>query len=243
MTFLTGGVLTLTLIAFSSRKQSDRQIDQVSIDILDEKGNFFIDQLEVSELINSGYPDYVLGLTLGEIDLKALERRIEVNAFVADAQVFHDIKGNLKVKLFQAQPIARILDLKGESRYIDSQGYLLPLNAKHTARVPIVELAGNNDWEKNIRESELGERLWELLTFIEGDRFWEAQIAQVMIDEEGIVTMLPQVTKQEIHFGTLTDFDEKFKKLKVFYKEVLPVKGWNTYEYVDLKFKNQIVCK
>ena len=34
----------------------------------------------------------------------------------------------------------------------------------------------------------------------------------------------------------------KFKKLELFYKNILPTKGWNYYESVNLKFKNQIVC-
>ena len=49
-------------------------------------------------------------------------------------------------------------------------------------------------------------------------------------------------TKQKIYFGNTDNMDNKFKKLELFYKNILPTKGWNYYESVNLKFKNQIVC-
>ena len=54
--------------------------------------------------------------------------------------------------------------------------------------------------------------------------------------------MIPQITKQKIYFGNTNDMEIKFKKLELFYKNILPTKGWNYYESVNLKFKNQIVC-
>ena len=31
--------------------------------------------------------------------------------------------------------------------------------------------------------------------------------------------------------------------IKIFYKKILPYKGWNSYESVSVKFKGQIICK
>jgi cell division protein FtsQ len=35
-----------------------------------------------------------------------------------------------------------------------------------------------------------------------------------------------------IDFGKPVDIEEKFRNLKIFYKEILPTKGWNSYESV-----------
>ena len=51
------------------------------------------------------------------------------------------------------------------------------------------------------------------------------------------------LAKQKIYFGNTDNMEIKFKKLELFYKNILPTKGWNYYESVNLKFKNQIVCK
>ena len=39
------------------------------------------------------------------------------------------------------------------------------------------------------------------------------------------------------------DYVDKLKRLKIFYKQILPSKGWNSYEKVSVKYKNQIVCE
>jgi len=39
------------------------------------------------------------------------------------------------------------------------------------------------------------------------------------------------------------EVETKFKKLKVFYKEVIPYEGWDKYQSIDLRFDKQIVGK
>jgi cell division protein FtsQ len=39
------------------------------------------------------------------------------------------------------------------------------------------------------------------------------------------------------------DIEAKFKKIKIFYKEILPAKGWDTYRKVSVKYRNQIICE
>ena len=235
--------LILGLISFSGVKHSRRVIHDVLIHIEQEKGNYFIDQPEVLALLNAQNTDYVLGSKIGDIDLKLLERRVEAHAFVADAQIFYDLKGNLVVDVTQARPIARIYDPLGVDKYIDDRGLVLPVNGKYTARVPLVEIEHKMDLKEAITTSEEGTYLFELLRFIDADDFWKAQIAHLVVEDSGEITMLPQITKQRILFGKPSDLAEKFRKLEVFYKEILPNKGWNTYSLVNLKFKDQIVCE
>ena len=75
------------------------------------------------------------------------------------------------------------------------------------------------------------------------DEFLNAQIAEIEINKNKQLILYPQVTKQYIEFGELSDIESKIEKLNIFYKDILPFKGWNTYERVSLKFKNQIVCE
>ena len=82
-----------------------------------------------------------------------------------------------------------------------------------------------------------------MLHFIEMDEFLKAQIAQLEINELGEIVMYPQIGKQYIEFGKAENFEIKFRKLRAFYKEILPVKGWGTYQRVSLKYQNQIVCE
>jgi cell division protein FtsQ len=240
---VSGLVLSIFLIAFTAVKQSHQSIKDLKINIVDADQYFFVDQPEILNLVNANNSDYVLGQHKGQLNLKELEYRVEENAFVHEAQVYTDLAGNLHVKVKQSKPIARFLLGSGRDRYVDDTGKLLPVNTKFTARVPLIEVKKKFPWKTNIMETDEGKVLFELLTFVENDPFWKAQIAQFTLLKNGEVNMLPQVTRQEIIFGELVDIELKFKKLKLFYTEVLPNKGWNTYASVNLKFKNQIICQ
>lgn len=233
----------LVVISFAGVKRAARPVNDVEVNIETLDGNYFTDKEEVISLLNAESTDYVLGSAVSQLDLKTLEQRVEVHPFVKDAQVYKDIKGNLIVHVKQAKPIARVFNRSGEDRYIDAQGYLIPTKARQVARVPILEFGRELGWEENITESVYGQQLLELLHFVDKDEFWRAQIAGMFIQGDGQIIMQPQVTKQEITFGMPEELDEKFKKLKLFYKEILPNKGWNTYSSVNLKFKDQIVCE
>ena len=63
------------------------------------------------------------------------------------------------------------------------------------------------------------------------------------INKTGEVEFIPQVTKQVVEFGLPEEIDQKFKKLKIFYKEVLPREGWNKYSRVNLKYNQQIIAE
>jgi cell division protein FtsQ len=129
-------------------------------------------------------------------------------------------------------------------RYISNQGQVLPLSKRYTARVLLIDGPFvDNPKLYDLYETETGRQLMELLQYIEKEEFWKAQIAQMSIDKKGNIKMYTQVSKQEIDFGKPVDIDKKFMKLKIFYMEILPAKGWNSYNKVSVKFKDQIVCE
>jgi len=237
------GAIFLFLVIFSELKSNTREVEDLDVEVLEQEGNFFTDDLEVIDLMTEEQSDYVIGVKMGELNPKVLEKRVEANPFVKEAQVYRDLKGNLKVEVKQSKPIARIYTNGSNDKYIDTNGRVLPVNAKHTARVPLVETEFEFAWKNNMDESSYGLQLFELLEFIEKDNFWRAQIAQVYVKKNGEVELFPQVTKQVVEFGKPVDMEKKFSKLMTFYKEILPKKGWNTYERVNLKFENQIICE
>ena len=233
----------IVLGSLSVNKSTQRSIHDVLIEIEDYEGNYFVGNDEIYDLLNQNGTDYLLGAGLGSLDLELLEKRVKTHTFITDAEVFHDLKGNIMVTVEQAQPLARIYDPKGADFYIDKNGFLLPVNAKQTARVPLIEIEKKQKWKNNITETSYGRDLMEMIRFIHHDSFWKAQVAHLIIDGNEDIFILPQVTKQKVVFGKPDDLTSKFRRLKLFYKDILPRKGWNTYSVVNLKFKNQIICK
>ena len=240
--FSFSGLLLFSLMIFGGVRNNSRSIEELDVEVAKEDGLFFTDELEVIDLMTDS-TGYVVGVEAREMDPKVLEARVEANPFVKEAQVFRDVEGNLQVRVKQSKPIARVFTNSDKDKYIDSEGRVLPVNAKHTARVPLLETEFEFGWKNQLGESPYGRQVFELLLFIEQDPFWKAQIAHILLKKDGEIELYPQVTKQTIVFGKPENLEEKFSKLMTFYKEILPKKGWNHYSKVNVKFKDQIVCE
>ena len=179
--------------------------------------------------------EVIIGNSFDELNLKAIEQRVNHEPFIRAVEIYKDLKGNMLVHAELRRPFARVIGQK-KQEYIAMDGTFLPVSSNYTTRAII--LSGkyfDKNEQKSLLDTEAGERLFELLNFIYNDKFWKAQIAQIEIDEDLDMIMYPQVTKQKIEFGTPENFVGKFKKLKIFYKRILPQKGWNYYERVNLE--------
>lgn len=239
------GLLGLAiLIGFGNARLKQRTINDVSIHVDNQFENYFIDQSDVMDLLNQEGEDYLLNANLGMLNLKAIEDRIENHHFVHEAQAHIDVYGDLSIDVKQNRPIARIANSQGEDFYISTDGEILPESSHYTARVLLLVLE-NEYWmdEYDIKDSEGGQEIFDLIEYIVHDEFWSAQVAAIFIKKDLEIVLQPQVTKQLVDFGKAEDIEKKFRKLMAFYKNILPYKGWNTYERVSLKFKDQIVCK
>jgi cell division protein FtsQ len=178
-----------------------------------------------------------------EIDLKRLEMRIKSHKFVRQAEVSRDLEGNINVTIQQNRPIARLLDTEKDV-YLDEEGNQLPLSSLYTAHViPVTSSFVTSSKTGSFFQDSVGTAYLSLLRYIENDPFWNAQLAHMDIDQKGRVSFLTQVGDQHIEFGKPVHVQEKFKKLFIFYKEVMPVVGWDKYSRLNVEYKDQIICE
>lgn len=237
-------VITIgSLAGFASSRQNEKTCKKVSINIDNEYNNYFIGDKEIKDLLTRDGERNLEGIPNKNINLKNLEKRIEANKFVEDAEVYRGLDGNIKVQVKQNRPIARIIQAN-QDVYVDVEGHILPLSERYTARViPITKSALLKPLNQEFFQDSTGQSYLSLLQFIENDEFWKAQLAQMHIDGKGKVSFLPQVGDHTIEFGKPVNAELKFKKLMIFYKEVLPVMGWDKYKRVNIEYEDQIICE
>jgi cell division protein FtsQ len=84
--------------------------------------------------------------------------------------------------------------------------------------------------------------LYRLTMYITPDKFLKAQIAQIYVNEQGEFELIPRVGSHVILLGSAEDLDDKFRRLFAFYKFGLNKIGWNKYNVINIKYKNQVVC-
>ena len=231
-------------IGFVQKQADNRICASIIVDIDNQFENYFINESDVINLITNSGEQRIVGEAFETLDLKKIEKELCKTKFIQNAEVYKDLEGNLMITINQSRPMARLMSQKMNDRYITNKGEVLPLSKRYTARVLLIDGPfADNAKLYNLNETEEGRQLMELLIFIEKDPFWKAQIAQMHIDKKGNINMYTQVSKQVVEFGKPEEIEDKFKKLKIFYKEILPAKGWNSYDKVSVKFKDQIVCE
>ena len=237
-------VLVTGLIGFTEVSQSGIICKSIKVDIQNDIDNHFLGIDDVTNIILAQGERNVLGQSLDNLDLKSLETELEENPYIETGEIFKDLEGNLLVTVELRRPIARILRTSGPDAYITAKGEIMPVSEKFVSRVMLIYGSMSNQMVKpEFFIEEYGTDLLEMINFIDKNEFWRAQVADLNILRNGKIEILPQVTKQKIEFGLPENVQDKFKKLKIFYNTVLPTKGWNTYERVNLEFKDQIIAE
>jgi len=236
-------VVMAALIAFVEKKGNEKQYQHLEVYVQGISDVYFVDEAEIVQILENEFPLLKAGNSLAEVSLGKIEAKVETHPFVKNAEVFRDLKGNVIVKINQHRPVARITRPMASHGYISSEGIILPTSSKYTTRVLTLEgpLA-----EQLLAMEDLSDEygdLMALIHFIEKDKFWSAQISGLALDRQGEVKIFQQVGKQVIEFGKPVELEEKFKKISLFYKKILPTKGWNSYERVNVKYKDQIICE
>lgn len=232
------------LIAFSERKQGGSVCNDIVIDLDNLHENHFLDEADVMKLVeSSGQP--IKGTGIDHIDLKRIESRLKYDKHILDAELYGDLKGNLIVNVELRRPIARIVQSDAPDAYIAEDGVIMPVSEKYSSRVVLVSgtFVKRLLEDEDLTKSAEGIQLKQMIEFINDNDFWKAQIAQLDINNNGKITIYPQVTGQRIEFGSAENFETKFKKLMIFYKEILPQRGWTKYGRVNLEYEGQIIAE
>ena len=86
-------------------------------------------------------------------------------------------------------------------------------------------------------------KVYTLSTYVQENEFMEALTEQIFVDDNSDLVIIPKIKNQRIVIGDTTLIPEKFEKLILFYQEGLNHIGWEKYHTINLKYKNQIVCK
>jgi cell division protein FtsQ len=138
--------------------------------------------------------------------------------------------------------MARIARPESADGYITKEGLLISTSPTYTSRVLIIHGPYIGSLMDQGRLDVMPE-LIPLIQFITQDKFWSAQVTELEINGRNDIRIHQQVGKQVIEFGDAKDFESKFNRIAVLYKEILPRKGWDAYQRISVKYKNQIVCE
>lgn len=205
--------------------------------------DFLIKESDVRKLINRSFGFDMEGQAIGMIDVERMERVLENEPFVLNADVFIDASGKLHLHLDQREPLIRIIDNKGGNYFLDVNGVKFPLSAHFSPRV-LVATGDIQPFTPDYRERKKHtlQELYALAHRLRSDEFLQAMIEQVHV-REGNLVLIPKIGNHKIFFGHYELVDDKLKRLGLFYQEALPYEGWRKYKSIDLRYRGQVVCQ
>jgi cell division protein FtsQ len=221
----------------------------IIVEIADSSDYHFVTRREIRNIITAG-SGRVVGAPVKDISLPALEERIRRLRELKIAEVYITIDGNLHVYADQRNPVMRVI-ADGGDYFVDDEGVVIRRKKLYNPRLQIVEgnisitqkmLNGISVLDTAIKNSILKD-VFQLVEYVRNDNLWSAQIDQIIVDNDDEIDLIPRLGNHRIHFGTIENYEGKFKNLETFYKEVLPVTGWSKYDMINLEFRDQIVCR
>jgi len=221
----------------------------ISVDIADSSYYHFVTREEIRDLIaeNSGR---ILGRSIKDISIPEIEERIAQIRELKDVEVYTTIDGILHVLVDQRDPVMRVM-ADGGDFFVDKDGVVMRRRGLYTPRLHIVGgniritskmLSGVSVLDTSIKNSILKD-IYQLVSYINDDSFWSAQIDQIYVDNNDKIDLIPRLGNNLIHLGTIENYEGKLRNLEAFYRKVLPEAGWNKYDLINLEYKDQIVCR
>lgn len=233
--------VSLSIVVFAKNVHHLQKCKKINIVIEGNNENRLITPQEIYALIAPNVVESPEGKLFDRIDLKKIEDRVRVNRLVKTCQAHRDLSGEMTIDIEEHTPIARIVNNHKQDDYVTENGELIGISPHYTVRTLL--LSGNYFETVHGLQGTKNKPILDLVKAINEDAFWKAQISQLVVEKDGGITLIPEIGNHKIEFGMGIEIEAKFKKLKILYKEILPVKGWVKYKKISVKYRNQIVCE
>jgi len=231
----------VVLLVAAGKEKNDAKCKDIKISFKAEKSKVFLETADIKALIIHNKRDNPVGKASREINILAIEKTVEKEPWVKDAEIYIDNNQVLHIDVTQREPVARVFTFNGNSFYFDPGGERIPASPKFSVKVPVFTNYPTDSQRKLSKaDSTLTCQLIDIASYIVADTFWNAQVEQVNITPDREFEIIPKLGEHVIEFGEGTQVDNKFKKLLVFYKEALNKVGWNTYSRINIAYQNEV---
>ena len=221
------------VMGFTGTEQKNTICESISIAIDESDECYFVEKRQVLAMFEREGIE-IIGKPVSAIDFQLLENVLYQEAYIKDAQVYSTISGELQMDITQRKPVMRVLSSSLGNFYLDKDAKRLPLSNNYSARVILAN---------GHIESDMLEDLFLLATFVNKNQFWKSQVQQIYVAWPREIQLVPRVGRHKILLGDVSNLESKFDKLLKFYKHGLNNVGWDKYKSIDLRYKDQVVCK
>lgn len=223
---LTAGIL------WARGKSQGELCSAIEVEVINADSTSFVTpQGVLSDLKGQGIE--VIGQHMGEIDASSIEEALRKSPYLENADCVKCQDGRLLIRVSQLVPVMRVFD-GDASYYVNRAGKRMGASSFYHCDVPVVQGHFTRKYPAT--------RLLPLIDFIEKDSLLHSLVTMFQVNDTNNIIIVPNFSGHVVNIGNASGFENKFAKLKLFYGEVLPKKGWNTYDTISVKWNHQVVA-
>lgn len=172
-------------------------------------------------------------LPVSQLNLKKLERYLRGFSNFETVECALTSMDKLRIQVVPMVPEVRIFD-GNKSYYINKDGKHIAADATFFADVPVVT--------GRFSRSLPPQTVLPVTRFIARDSLLRHLVGMVEVRDADNIILIPRIRGLVINIGDTTDLPYKRRSIAAAYRQILPRRGWETYDTVSVKFRGQIVC-
>lgn len=232
-------VLVVMILAFVQIPK--RQCSKVEVVVHTQNESVVLPQADVERLLSDAGVETV-GARIKEVDLPAITALLKENPYVKEINFVHFAGSRLVIDYELRTLLLHVFTADGEQYFVDNEGNLVPYTPKMKDYIAVANGSLHQHYKKGAQAGKELAPVVELAKMLDSDEFCKAQFRQIYRRQDGGLEIVSTIGNQVVLFGTMENAEEKLDNLKTVYQQGLNRKGYDTYAYLDARFKNRIIA-
>ena len=225
-------VVSVSWSRFKASQQLCEGLEGDRVEVVDPDSTGFVTSRELSAEIAAFLGD-IKGTPISQLNLHALSNHLNSIDKIESAEVTALNDNRIRVRVVPMHPLARIWTADGRSCYVNRQGKRISAGRRYHMDVP--QIAAKTD-------SQTVATLLPLLDYLDANPTLSRVVTMINARDTNNIILIPAIQGHVINIGHGRNAASKFGRLERFYREVLPVKGWQYYDTISVKWDGQVVA-
>lgn len=185
---------------------------------------------------------------LASLDLLEIRDRILKNPFIRDVVITRDPPRTLHVDVIERKPVAMLLSVNTRDWLLDEDGFILPASRTVTVHdLPVITGVAPDMRKLTPGVRVLDRRVQKGLQALKAIRGFDPELvhlfSEIDLSHARDIVLYTMEGGVPVIFGSTERFYDKLRALRAFWENVAMKYDPSSLEYIDLRWKEQIVTR
>ncbi len=222
----------VTGILWAKDKSRGEKCTGIEVQVINADSTSFVTpQGVLNDLKGQGIK--LVGKRMGDINASEIEEALRLSPYLENADIVKCQDGKVLIRVSQLVPVFRVFD-GGSSYYVNRAGKHMSATNYYHSDVPVVQGHFTRKFPPT--------HLLPLIDYVENDSLLHSLVTMYIVRDTNNIILVPSISGHVVNIGNVSGLENKFAKLKLFYREVMPQRGWNTFDTISVKWNHQVVA-